>query len=391
LEAVSPLFKTAAAVYIGQKTKAPAKGTVPGEVVQGELTIRNAGLDRAEETLHFQGIPFHLSVMGTRSYWATSAAVKLAESPYKRDFANGATIFPRCFWIVDLKASQYGFDATVPPLISAQTAQDLAKPAYKGCVIEGNVESQFIYATLLPAEMLPFGFQRLQPVVLPVIVKWGDYRLRDADWARQEGFVRLADWLVKVQNEWQKRGGAKAKKTTAIQYLDYRRKLRRQDPKSRFRVIYATSGTHVCACVVENKEVGKAAESGLQPQGFASDYTTYYLDAESRREADYVVAVLNAPVVDLAIKSSQAKGLWGARHVCKKVLDLPIPKFDPAKKKHVRLAEIGEACAKRVRQWIASGGPGQVKSIGRLRSTVREVLKAELAEIDAIVKPMLGL
>jgi hypothetical protein len=129
----------------------------------------------------------------------------------------------------------------------------------------------------------------------------------------------------------------------------------------------------------------------LVPQAFASDYTTYYLDAETRQEGDYIVAVLNAPVVDAAIKSSQAKGLWGARHVCKKVLDLPIPRFDAAKKEHVRLAQIGEACAKRVKKWGDSGGPGQVKSIGRLRGNVREMLMAEIAEIDSIVRPMLGL
>jgi hypothetical protein len=197
--------------------------------------------------------------------------------------------------------------------------------------------------------------------------------------------------LDKVQKEWQKRGGAKARKTTAIQYLNYRRKLTRQDTKTRFRVIYATSGTHVCACVLDSKTVDKSVESALRPQGFASDYTTYYLDATSREEADYIVAILNAPCVDAAIKSSQAKGLWGARHVCKKVLDLPIPKFDPDKKEHVRLADIGEACAKRVRRWVDSGGPGKIKSTGRLRSNVRELLASELAEINALVKPMLGL
>jgi len=391
LEEVSPLFRTSAGVYIGRKAKAEAKEGVPGEVVSGALPVRNASLDVAEKELRFERTEFHLSVMGARSFWSTAAGVEVAESPYKGQFAQGATIVPRFFWFVDLKVSEYGFDANVPPLVSSKSAQKLAKPAYKGCVIEGNVESQFIYATLLPADMLPFGFLRLQPVVLPVVIKWGDYRLRDADWARQEGFVHLADWLDKVQKEWLKRGGAKAKKISAIKWLDYRKKLTCQDPKVRFRAAYATSGTHVCACVVESKTVDKSAETGLKTQGFALDCTTYSLDAASREEAAYVVAAMNAPCVDAAIKSSQAKGLWGARHVHKKVLDLPIPKYDPAKKEHVRLAEIGEACAKRVGKWIASGGSGKVTSIGVLRQRVRDMLKAELAEIDSIVKPMLGL
>ena len=393
LEGVTPLFRTSSAVLIGRKAKAEgkARGPISGEVIVGELLLRNAGLDAAEKALRFQAAPFHLSVMGTRSFWSTAAAVNVAESPYKGQFAQGASIVPRAFWLVDLKASQYGFDANVPPLISAQTALKLAKPAYKGCVIEGNMESQFIYATLLPADMLPFGFQRLQPVVLPVIVKFGDYRLRDADWARQEGFVHLADWLDKVQREWRKRGGTKTKKTTAIQWLDYRKKLTCQDPKVRFRVLYGTSGTHVCACVVDTREMKKNFPSGLEARGFVADTKTYYFNAESWEHACYLVSVLNAQALDRAIKPTQSRGLWGARDVHTKVLDLPIPKFDPDKKVHVRLAEIGEACAKRVKKWGDSGGPGQVKSIGRLRGNVRELLKAELADIDAIVKPLLGL
>jgi len=394
LEHVSPLFKTSAAVYVGQKLKAkPAKAveTVPGEVLRGELPIRNAALETAEKALSIQGAPFHLSVMGTSSFWSTADAVQVAASPYKGQFAQGASIVPRSFWLVDLKTSEYGFNANVPPLISAQTALDLAKPAYRACVIEGNVESQFIYATLLPADMLPFGFQRLQPVVLPVIIKWGDYRLRDADQARQEGFVNLADWLDKVQAEWRKRGGAKAKKISAIEWLDYRKKLTGQDPKVRFKTVYATSGTHVCASVVDAKAIAKFGPAGLDLHGFVADTKTYHFDADSPEHAYYLASIINAPCVDRAIKPTQSRGLWGARDVHTKVLNLPVPTFDSSRKQHARLAEIGEACAKRTRKWVDSGGPGKTKSIGRLRSQVREMLKAELAEIDAIVKPMLGL
>jgi hypothetical protein len=110
-----------------------------------------------------------------------------------------------------------------------------------------------------------------------------------------------------------------------------------------------------------------------------------------QEEADYLVSVLNAPVVNQRIKAAQARGLWGARHVHKKVLDLPIPRFDPGSKDHMALAEIGESCTQRVRKWIASGGPGTTRSTGVLRRRVREMLEEELAEIDDIVKPMLDL
>jgi hypothetical protein len=110
----------------------------------------------------------------------------------------------------------------------------------------------------------------------------------------------------------------------------------------------------------------------------------------SDEEARYVVSVLNAPVVNQRIKAAQARGLWGAREIHKKVLDLPIPRFDPGSPDHLRLAEIGRVCAARVEEWIASGGQGTATSIGVLRRRVREMLGEELAEIDSITRPMLG-
>jgi len=55
----------------------------------------------------------------------------------------------------------------------------------------------------------------------------------------------------------------------------------------------------------------------------------------------------------------------------------------------VKLAELGEHCCQKVQTWLASGGPGQLKSIGRLRGMVRQMLKDELAEIDALVQQIL--
>jgi hypothetical protein len=80
----------------------------------------------------------------------------------------------------------------------------------------------------------------------------------------------------------------------------------------------------------------------------------------------------------------------GASGHPKKVLDLPIPQFDPAQAEHRRLAELGKACSERVAAWLAAGGPGKTQSIGRLRAMVREMLKEELAEIDECTTQILG-
>jgi hypothetical protein len=194
-----------------------------------------------------------------------------------------------------------------------------------------------------------------------------------------------------VEAEWAKRRSGKLKDIDAIAWLDYRRKLTKQHAEAEFRVVYATSGTHVCACSVSLESALAPGSRNLGAQGLIVDYTTYSLETPRAEESRFLTSVLNAPVVDAAIKAGQAGGLWGARHVCKKVLDLPIPKFDAGAKDHMLLVEMGERCADRVERWIASGGPGTTKSAGILRRRVREMLEDELAEIDNIVGPMLGL
>lgn len=86
----------------------------------------------------------------------------------------------------------------------------------------------------------------------------------------------------------------------------------------------------------------------------------------------------------------QARGLFGLHDIHKKVLELPIPQFDATYLTHIRLAELGEACSSTVKKWLEGGGAGNIRSIGRLRGMVRELLKDELNEIDKLVKEILG-
>jgi hypothetical protein len=207
---------------------------------------------------------------------------------------------------------------------------------------------------------------------------------------RAQGVVHLAKWLAQAEAEWAHRRGPKASTMTVLQRLDYSGGIVQQRPNAAFQALYAMSGTHVCACVVAASHLSRSSSGGLKAQSFLADYTTYFAELPSEEESHYLVAILNGPTVNQQIKASQAKGLWGARHVCKKVLDLPILKFDPESKDHLRLAEIGAACARRVERWIDEEGPGSTRSIGVLRRRVREMLSEELTEIDSIVRPMLG-
>ncbi len=85
------------------------------------------------------------------------------------------------------------------------------------------------------------------------------------------------------------------------------------------------------------------------------------------------------------------RGLCEPRDIHKKVLELPIPQFDAENPHHRQLAELGQACTAKVRQWIDNGGPGSIRSIGKLRGMVREMLREKLKEIDGIVEGMMSI
>jgi len=107
-------------------------------------------------------------------------------------------------------------------------------------------------------------------------------------------------------------------------------------------------------------------------------------------EAHFLAAILNASVIDERIKPMQARGLWGPRDIHKKVLELPIPQFDSSNPIHLELVKLGELCSQKVCKWIQTGGPGKIKSIGKLRAMVREMLAKELKEIDKLVGHLLN-
>jgi hypothetical protein len=266
---------------------------------------------------------------------------------------------------------------------------------YKDVHFEAPIEAEFIYATLLSTDLLPFGYLDFRPVVLPLIVEAEEYHLLSAEQARAKGYMRLRGWLERAQATWAERRKEKAKKADALTWLNYRGKLTEQNPKARYVVLYSRSSTFLCAAGVPTKAPSYSfGGQQVALQHFVAVDATYSFPTNNGREAAYLVAVLNSPTVDMLIKPMQARGLWGPRDIHKKVWELPIPEFNPEDKAHLRLAEIAEACADKVRGMVPGlkelfrdlRGP---HAIGRARSAVRAVLKDELDEIDAFVKDTL--
>lgn len=390
---VEPLFNVPACVLIAEKGEtAKREYPVPGHILSGKLEGKNASLEKAERALRIEDVKFSLHTRGKHSFWSTDKeVVAQGASFYKARFAQGATIVPRSFWFVRVKPSPLGFNPDLPPLETHPQAIEAAKKPYRDVKIQGNVESRFLYATLLSTELLPFGHLNYRLVVLPIESEGDQYKLIDVNEARQRGFLHLARWLERTEEEWIKRRGTKADRMSAIAWLDYRKKLTSQNPQVNYRVIYNTSGTFLTAAVVENEPIEfEVNGQRIVARGFVADTKTYFCELSDSDEAFFLVAVLNAPLIDKLIKPMQSRGLWGPRDIHKKVLELPIPQFDVTNPAHQRLVKVGKDCSSKVALWIAKGGAGKIKSIGKLRGMVREMLKDELKEIDVLAQEILG-
>jgi hypothetical protein len=84
----------------------------------------------------------------------------------------------------------------------------------------------------------------------------------------------------------------------------------------------------------------------------------------------------------------QSRGLWGPRHICKKVLEIPIPQYNSSDENHETLSQLGEQCTRKVEQLLPQYAKS--RSIGHTRRLIKGELKQELEQIDALVKQILA-
>jgi len=389
LEQVTPLFNVPAAVAFGD-LQGDVKKTLAGRIFSGELRRKNATLDEARADLRSEESEFHIVQQGSRSFLSTTRKrISAQRSYYQPYFKEGATIVPRNFWFVEFRADpKFGIDPKVPYVRTDPRAEAEAKQPYKGTLFEGPMEVEFLYATLLSTDLLPFGHFDFRPVVLPLLEDAHGYRLIDAHQARREGSLKLAEWLERAEETWEKARKQKAKKGAVLDWLNYRKKLTDQDPKAKYVVLYPKSATFLCAAAVRSRAVAHlVGTQEIVLRRLVADHVTYSFETADSKEARYLAAVLNSPSVDDLIKPMQARGLWGPRDIHKKVWELPIPQFKEGNRKHVYLAELAEACESKVKEMLPV--LKDAGSIGRARAAVRQALAKELAEIDSLVRHLL--
>lgn len=398
-EKIQPLFNVPSCVLFAKKgSNVKFSYPVVGQILEGRLEKRNASLEEAERNLSVENVNFYLHKVGERSFWhitepqIVESQEKNKVSYYKELFRQGATLFPRTCWFVEIERSPLGFDPNCPPIKTSEEVIEEAKKPYKDLVLKGRIEKDFLYVTLLSKDILPFGHLNYRIVVLPIKPVGNEYRLIDTEEARRRGFIYLANWLEKVEKEWNRRRGSKAEKMKAIEWLNYRHKLTLQNPQAKYFVLYITHGTHLCACIQKNESIIlKINGQNIYIEKFICESSTYYFGTSNLQEAFYLTSIFNSPLIDKMIKPMQARGSWGPRSIHKKVLEFPIPQFNSSNPIHCQLAELGRLCSQKVTEWLKSDKQSQTQNTEALRRRIRKMLQEELKEINNLVSQILRL
>ncbi len=157
---VQPLFPVPSCVLFGRSGDGRG-GVLPPTVLaaSGTLPRRDASFREADESLTWREIP--------RPIVADDEA---PASPYRDEFRNGATIFPRVLCVVQPAAlGALGANPAAPVVESRRTSQE--KPPWKQLPsLRGNVEREFLRPLYLGESVAPFRL--LEPVL--AVIPWDE-------------------------------------------------------------------------------------------------------------------------------------------------------------------------------------------------------------------------
>ncbi len=400
LNDVSPLFRIPSGVFFAEKTEnirtIPASG-LDGISFAGNLPVHNCNLKSAIPKLtEIQNLWFYIKQGKSTAFSVRKTKAQTKVNPYKSKFKQGATIVPRAFYFIQVdmayeKGWEEGFDWN-DRILNIKTSAEIqhdAKAPWKGISLGGRIESNFIFRTALSKSILPFALYKPGLVILPITVKVNDFDkkeiiLHSAKELLGDGNRYASRWFQNAENIWAINRTEKNSKYSSENYLNWQNKLTDQNLNAPYLVLYNASAKDANATVVIRKELDLE---------FIVESVTYVFYTNDFREANYLAAILNSTTPNLMMKDFQARGLFGARHVHKKILDIYYPKFDEKNKKHIRIAELSKSAHEAVSAFLKNIDPDRNLEgihLGKIRLDIKNHLRKEMEEIDNLVKKIIS-
>jgi len=389
MDEVTPLFRVPSCVFIVEKydkKAAPVNG-LPGLKFSGRLTEDNCNLQTAAEKLTEENVKWYYVKQGKSSAFSDKKTKNNTnENPYKKYFKQGATIVPRCFYFIDIDQElPKDFNDRIINIKTSEAIEADAKKPWKGLKFTGKIESKFIFRTALAKSILPFALYKPDLVALPVLIKNDNVgkktiKLQSASDLIQEGYLNASKWFTNVENTWEIHRTEKNKNISSEDYLNWQNKLTDQKLDAKYIVIYNSSGKDANSVLIDRNNI---------VFNFLVDYKAHLMFTNNIMEGNYITAILNSSIPNAMMKDFQSKGLFGARDVSKKILDVYFPRFDETNEIHIKLAQLSEQAHTKAKQFLEANPPQQDLSaihLGRLRVAIKKHLSEEMKEIDKLVK-----
>ena len=396
LRQVQPLFPVPSCVLFAEtkvvQRALPVVG-LPGLNWKGRPPGPNATWQQAQPRLTATAVTWQLARTANGSALTTGTARDETGEPYYKSlFRNGATMFPRNFFFVRPEGA-------APPdwhdreiAVRSDEANDKeAKEPWKGVKLRGRINTNFLFRTALARHLVPFGLIAPPLTLLPMRLVNGppaaDGRpTRKVDLLtpaqlRNLGHLETASWFAEVEKNWNRLRTEKNRNITAIDYLNWQNKLVEQDLDAPYVVVYSASSKDANAFTLTRSDLNLP---------FLVDNKAYGYFTANQQEADFLVSFLNSDYANLEMKPFQSSGLFGARDVHRKILDVPLPRYDAANPLHTALAGLGRECAGLVSAYIAAEQLDTADySVGKVRSHLRRVLlRPQLEQIDAVLRQL---
>ncbi len=393
LDGVAPLFRVPSCVLFAEKisTTSASPRTFAGKSFSGKLPVHNCNWQAVETKLVESNVEWFYIQQGKSSALSLrEASDETRPNPYKNAFKQGATIVPRSLYFVDI-AQQLPPDFT-DRIINVRTSpaiQEGAKKPWTNIEMKGRVESRFLFRTALSKIIFPFTLFQPNLVTLPLTIKQKDNGdkaivLHTADELREAGFLNAARWFAEAEKIWEERKTENNKEVLLKEWLNWQSKLTEQNLNAPYLVLYNSSAQDANATVVNRSDYDFE---------FIVDHVTYVCASANLNEAFFLTAILNSSVPNAMMKEFQARGLFGARHVHKKILNVYFPRFSTTNEAHVRLAQLSKTAHQQAAAFLHTNPPeGDLTPmrLGRLRVEIKNQMPAEMKEMDDLVRGIIA-
>jgi len=386
---VTPLFRIPSCVIFADKSLGkralPSTG-IEGRICKGKLPEHNCNLKKASVFLSEETVYWYYIKQGRSTAFSNrKRKTQIRVNPYKKFFKQGATIVPRTFYFVELnQETPSDFDDRIISIITPKESLVVAKKPWV-ISFKGQIESRFLFYTAISKNILPFVLYEPSLVVLPIHIVYNKNKKRrevviqSFNELRMEGYLKASKWFEDKDNIWNIHKTEKNKANTSVEYLNWQKKLTEQNIEAKYLVLYTSSAKDANATVLKRTD--------LQLE-FIAESKTYVFYTDERDEAYYVAGILNSSITNTLIKDFQTRGLFGARDVHKKILDVYFPKFDNENNLHILLAEKSIELHKKAREFIEKHPPQSELTpfhLGRIRMAIKTHLATELNVFNEVV------